>query len=173
MPLELLGIRPIALALRELPPRFNEVLNGNYLFIRMNELRPAHANEGTPPLPILPVLQKLKSAYFMWFSYYPTVPKAHRFTLAQRIDGILIECIEAIGAASFTPRQEKLPFVRLAIRKLDTVKILLLVLWESKSLDTKKYVVLSRPLDEIGRMLGGWHGQLQKQNSPGMTPGEK
>lgn len=104
---------------------------------------------------------------------YPTVPKAHRFTLAQRIDGILIESIEAIAAASFTPRQEKLPFVRLAIRKLDTVKILLAVLWESKSLQTTKYAALSRPLDEVGRMLGGWSGQLVKQNSSGTIPEEK
>ena len=118
-------------------------------------------------------MQKLKSAYLLWFSYYSIVPKAHRHTLAQRIDSILIECIEAIAAASFTPRQEKLPFVRLAIRKLDTVKVLLLVLWEASSLDTKKYAALSRPLDEVGRMLGGWHGQLVKQNSPDVTSGEK
>lgn len=118
-------------------------------------------------------MQKLKAAYLLWFGYYPTVPKAHRHTLAQRIDGILIECIESIAAASFTPRQEKLPLVRLAIRKLDTIKVLLLVLWEARSLDTKKYAALSSPLDEVGRMLGGWHGQLQKQNSPGVLSGEK
>jgi hypothetical protein len=43
--------------------------------------------------------------------------------------------------------------------------VLLLVLWETRSLDTKKYAVLSAPLDEVGRMLGGWNGQLAKQNS--------
>ena len=68
--------------------------------------------------------------------------------------------------ASFTPRQEKLPYVRVAIRKLDTAKILLLVLWETKSLNNKKYIVLSEKLEEIGKMLGGWHGQLIKQSSP-------
>ena len=65
-------------------------------------------------------------------------------------------------------------YVRLAIQKTDTLKILLMILWETKSLDNKKYVALSIKIDEIGRMLGGWNGQLQKsleqardkQNSP-------
>ena len=68
--------------------------------------------------------------------------------------------------ASFLSREKKRPYVRLAITKLDTLKVLLMVLWETKSIDNKKYIVLSMKLDEIGRMLGGWNGQLQKQNSP-------
>lgn len=49
---------------------------------------------------------------------------------------------------------------------MDTLKIFLLMLWETKSLDNKKYIVLAVKLDEIGKMLGGWNGQLTKQNSP-------
>jgi hypothetical protein len=41
-----------------------------------------------------------------------------------------------------------------------------MILWETKSLDTKKYIALSEKMDEVGRMLGGWSGQLKKQNSP-------
>ncbi len=120
----------------------------------------------------MPLLQKLKSAYLHWFECYRSLPKVHRHTLGQRVDLILIETIEATDAALFTPRQEKLPYVRLAIRKLDTVKILLLVLWEAKSLDNKKYIAVSARLEEIGKMLGGWHGQILRQNSP-QDRGEK
>ncbi len=77
-----------------------------------------------------------------------------------------------MATASYIAREEKLPFVRLAIRKLDTVKVLLMILWETHSLDDKKYIALSLPIDEVGKMLGGWSGQLKKQNSPG-KPGEK
>ena len=112
----------------------------------------------------MPVLQKLKTAYLLWFTYYASIPKSHRYTLGNRIDGLFIETIEAISTAGFLNRQEKLPYVRVAIRKLDTAKVLLLVLFESKSLDNKKYIALSEPLDEVGRMLGGWHGQLIKEN---------
>jgi len=60
---------------------------------------------------------------------------------------------------------EKLPYVRLAIRKLDTLKVFLMLLWETKSFDDKKYIALSLKLDEVGRNLGGWSGQIIKQNS--------
>ena len=79
---------------------------------------------------------------------------------------MFIEAIEAISSATFLSKSEKQPWVRLAIRKLDTLKVLLLVLWETKSLDTKKYAALSLPLEEVGKMLGGWNGQLTKQNTP-------
>jgi hypothetical protein len=74
--------------------------------------------------------------------------------------------MEAISLSGFLPRAEKQPYVRLSIRKVDTLKILLMILWETKSIDDKKYVALSVPLDEVGKMLGGWNGQLTKQNSP-------
>lgn len=59
-------------------------------------------------------------------------------------------------------REQKLPYVRLAIRKQDTLKLLLMILWEANSLDTTKYAALSAPLEEVGKMLGGWNGQLTK-----------
>lgn len=109
----------------------------------------------------------------MWYGYYQTLPKLHRHSLGQRIDNLFVETIEAISIASFLSREEKHPWVKLAIRKVDTLKILLLVLWESKSMDNKKYIALSMKIDEIGRMLGGWNGQLLKQNSPAARTREK
>ena len=41
-----------------------------------------------------------------------------------------------------------------------------MILWETKSLDNKKYIALSEKVSEIEKMLGGWNGQLTKQNSP-------
>lgn len=56
-----------------------------------------------------------------------------------------------------------------------------MILWENKSIDDKKYIALSLKIDEVGKMLGGWQGQIttqlekdrQKQNSPSTKPGEK
>ncbi|MCX6738402.1 MAG: four helix bundle protein [Candidatus Parcubacteria bacterium] len=112
------------------------------------------------------MLQKVKSAYLLWYSYYQILPKTQRYSLGQKIDILFVEIIEIIAAAGFLTRQEKLPYVRKAIQKLDTLKILLMILWEIKSLDNKKYSAISVPLNEIGKMLGGWNGQLSKQNSP-------
>ncbi|MDR3547732.1 MAG: four helix bundle protein [Candidatus Pacebacteria bacterium] len=120
----------------------------------------------------MPVLERLKAAYILWNQYYQILPKIHRYSLGERLDTLFVEAIEAIACASFLARNEKQPYVRLAIRKLDTLKVLLMVLWETKSLDTKKYAALSIPFDEVGKMLGGWNGQLSKQNSP-VLAGEK
>lgn len=141
----------------------------------MNCLLPIHQRVAPPPT-ILPVLMKVKNAYVMWAGFYQTLPKIHRYSLGQKIDTLFVEIIEAIAIATFLSKEEKQPWVRLAIRKTDTLKILLMVLWEVKSLDTKKYVALSLPLEEIGKMLGGWNGQITAQlakTQPRTERGEK
>ncbi|MCX6703266.1 MAG: four helix bundle protein [Candidatus Zambryskibacteria bacterium] len=111
-------------------------------------------------------MEKMKSVYILWQSYTSTFPKTSRYTLAQTIDKYFIQAIESILVASFLEKQEKQPFVKKAIISLDTAKFLLYMLWEIKALDTKKYIALSEPLTEAGKQLGGWYGQLVKQNSP-------
>jgi hypothetical protein len=118
-----------------------------------------------PPQKLLPVLHSVKVIYCEWYQYYQILPKTHRFSLGQKIDTLFIEIIEALSIATFLSKTEKQPYVRLAIRKTDTAKVLLLILFETKSLDSKKYISLSLKLEEIGRMLGGWNGQLSKQSS--------
>ena len=118
-------------------------------------------------------MEIIKSGYILWQSYIPTIPKTSRYTLVEIIDKYFIQTIESILVASFLEKQEKQPFIRKAIISLDTLKFLLYILWEIKALDTKKYTILSEPLLGAGRQLGGWHGQLVKQNSPDRKSGEK
>jgi hypothetical protein len=132
----------------------------------MNKTDLGHMSNNNTPPQLLPVLAKVKSAYLIWIGFYNTLPKIHKYSLGQKTDTIFIEIIEAISIATFLSREEKQPWVKLAIRKTDTLKILLMVLWEAKSLDNKKYITLSVKIEEIGKMLGGWSGQLTKQNSP-------
>lgn len=108
----------------------------------------------------------MKEVYLAWYGYYQILPKVHRHSLGQRIDTLFVEIMEAIAIASFLPRAEKSPYIRLAVRKNDTLRLLLMVLWETKSLDDKKYLAVSVKIEEIGKMLGGWSGQITKQNSP-------
>lgn len=122
-----------------------------------------------PPPDVLPVVQKIKELYLLWHRYHQVLPKIHRYTLGQKIDNLLVESIEAVIIAGFLPRNEKLPYIRLAIRKIDTIKIFFLMLWETKSLENKKYIAISEKVSEVGRMLGGWSGQILKQNSPNIN----
>ena len=50
--------------------------------------------------------------------------------------------------------------------EFDMLKFFMQIAWEIGALNDKKYIALSSHLTEIGKMLGGWNGQLAKQNSP-------
>ena len=136
-----------------------------------------HNNNSFNPPPTISKLpslfHKIKSAYLIWCGFYQTLPKIHRYSLGQKIDNIFIEIMAAVATASFLTPTKKPPYVETAVKKTDTLKILLMILWEAKSLENNKYLALSVKIDEIGRMLGGWKGQLAKQNSPNIKAGEK
>ena len=51
------------------------------------------------------------------------------------------------------------------ISRLDILKFFLQTAWENKLIHSEKYIDLSKKLEEIGRMLGGWKKGLQKKNS--------
>ncbi len=73
----------------------------------------------------------------------------------------MIETIEASVLASLTKGPEKLLHIKHASTKLDLTKFFLQTAWEAKAIDTKKYVLISEPVNEIGRMLGGWLRQTE------------
>jgi len=112
------------------------------------------------------VLEKIKSAYILWHRYHDTLQKTQKYTLGNKVDDLFTDLIEAVSTAIFLKQADKIPFIRHAIRKLDTLNIFIMILWETKSLDEKKYITLSIPLNEVGKMLGGWYGKLEKENSP-------
>jgi hypothetical protein len=68
--------------------------------------------------------------------------------------------------ASYAGRHSKLVELKKASAKLDLLKFFMKMLWELKILDNGKYRLISEPLSEIGRMLGGWQRQLQKETPP-------
>lgn len=126
---------------------------------------------------LLPLLQNVKETYLLWYGYYQILPKTHRHSLGVRIDSLFIEIMEGVSVAGFLSKEEKLPWIRLAIRKTDTLKVLLMVLWETKSLDDKKYIALSLKIETFGRMLGGWYGRtlkdLEEMKEKNKTPPTK
>ena len=92
----------------------------------------------------------------MFYGFLPSFPKKDRYTLGQKCELVLLELLEAIILASTLPKEEKLPVLQKASVKLDVIKVLFRLGKDIKILDTKKYVALEAPLQEIGRMLGGW-----------------
>ncbi len=110
--------------------------------------------------------------YIVWSAYASKLPKTAKYSLGLKIDNLFIDIIEAISIAAFQQRAEKLPYLKRAVARVDTLKVFLQLLWEMKLMDTKQYAEISEKLADIGKMLGGWYGQVIKQNSPVGT-GEK
>lgn len=103
---------------------------------------------------------KLKDSYGLWQQDLAHFPKSHRFTIGSKIDCIFLDCIELSFLASYATGNEKIDLVSKTITKLDLLKLLLQLAWETKCLDNNKYGILSETLDGIGKMLGGWKRQL-------------
>ena len=104
----------------------------------------------------LSLIQKLVQDYKLWHGFLPNFQKDSRYTIGTKIDSLFLETIELIIKASYSDKVEKLISLKSASVKLDLLKFFLQIAWEIKSLDNKKYILLSEKLDEIGKMLGGW-----------------
>ena len=89
------------------------------------------------------------------------MPKDSRYTLGAKIDTHFVETLEEIHIAIYLSKTEKISHIQKAIMSLGGATFFLQVAWEIKALDTKKYILISEKLNEIGRMLGGWLRQLQ------------
>lgn len=75
----------------------------------------------------------------------------------------MCEVIQYTSSALFVKKENKLPYIQKAIQILDTAKVLLNVAHTIKTFETKQYTALMEKLHEIGKMLGGWHNQVEKQ----------
>lgn len=125
----------------------------------MNDLVKTSAHQ------VLPIIQRFVAIYKFWNGLRNDFPKKSRYTLGAKIDTLFLEVIECLFLAGYLSREQKLPFLRKASGKLDLLKFFLQISWELKALDTKKYAGLSQPLDEIGKMLGGWMRNVEKETS--------
>ena len=108
----------------------------------------------------LPILKRLTAVYRLWHGILPDIAKTSRYTLGEKVDRLFLEIMELLYMASFLPKEQKLPYLQKTVGKLDLLKFFLQLAWEIKVLDNKKYITLSEPLEEIGRMLGGWVRQV-------------
>ena len=81
--------------------------------------------------------------------------------MGAKIDCLFLETIENVIKAGYSDKLEKIIFLKRGSVKLDLLKFFLQIVWEIKSLDSKKYIRISEKLNEVGRMLGGWIKSLK------------
>ncbi len=105
-------------------------------------------------------MRRAIDAYKLWHSFLNAMPRMTKYTLGSRIDGLFGDLIENLSAAGYAIKENKISFLNSASVNLDLVKLFLRLAWEIKALDHKKYAAVSEPINDIGRMLGGWRKHL-------------
>lgn len=89
--------------------------------------------------------------------------KLHRATIGNRIGNMFLEIIELSYHAYYTPNNEKLSLIVHAMKKMDTMKLLVTIAWESNLIQNVHFTELSAELQEIGKMLGGWKKGIENK----------
>jgi hypothetical protein len=82
--------------------------------------------------------------------------KLHRATIGNRIGNMFLEIIEISYHAYYANTHEKLSLIMQTMKKLDTMKLLVTIAWESDLIQNGHFTELSQELIEISKMLGGW-----------------
>lgn len=114
-----------------------------------------------PPPAIPLVLVRAKESYQLWHDSLMHLKRSDRYTTGAKIDAIFLSLLELIFKACFAhDKFEKISIISHAITQSDLLMFFLQIAWEHKIIDHKKYGALILPLDEVGRMLGGWKRSL-------------
>ncbi|MBP6931258.1 MAG: four helix bundle protein [Candidatus Pacebacteria bacterium] len=106
---------------------------------------------------------KAKEIYKIWVENLPNIPRISRYTYGDRVDTLFLEFLEKIYAVSYMPIHEKSLGIRNLISTLDTLRFLFQLGYETRLITEKKYIAISTPLVEIGKMLGGWKKGLDEK----------
>ena len=109
------------------------------------------------------IISKEKEAYKYWLILHRNFPKTERFNLGQIINEKFLLILESSFIASYSPPNEKIIILSKTTKNLDALKFFCQIAWENKLIPTDRYAELSKLLEEIGRMLGGWKKSLESK----------
>ena len=104
--------------------------------------------------------------YHYWLVLHRDFPKTERYGLGRKIDFIFLEILESTFTAAYLPIDPKIILLGKIISRIDVLKFFSQLAWENKLIPDEKYIELSRRLEEIGRMLGGWKKGLLQKKTP-------
>ncbi len=102
----------------------------------------------------LKVFQKVFDFTVWAFNHTTKFPKSHRFSLALRIENLLLEMLEQITIAN--RQREKLPSLIKIDEKLLVLRIFFRLACTMKFIALASYEYACKEMDEIGKMLGAW-----------------
>ncbi len=89
-------------------------------------------------------------------------PRDQRFLLGDRIENHILDVLELLVSANYS--KNKLGYLREANLKIELLRFLWRLSLDLKYLNTRRYEFVSKKLNDIGRLVGGWIRQQKAKN---------
>ena len=102
----------------------------------------------------LPIFQKSYDLTLRLFQETHSFSREHKFTIGQKMKDISLEMLDWIIIAN--SEKDKRPMLRQINLRVEKLRIYVRLCFDLKIIGIDKYEVLSKYIDEIGRMIGGW-----------------
>lgn len=99
---------------------------------------------------------KLCGVYKLFHGCLKFFPKQEKYSLGQKIENTILEILELTLSATYLPKYNKNEVLKKASDKIDLLKYLIRLSYETKSINSEKYLLLEGKIIELGKMLGGW-----------------
>lgn len=104
----------------------------------------------------IPILKKSYDLYKTFHEYRKLVPKHDRYTVHERGERLILDVIESFFYAGYSRSANKPLTLEAASAKLNLLRLIIRLMKDSGTLQSKQYIRLQEIIDEVGRMLGGW-----------------
>ncbi|MBI3251354.1 MAG: four helix bundle protein [Candidatus Andersenbacteria bacterium] len=104
----------------------------------------------------IPILNKAYELYKTFHLYRLKVPKHDRHTIYEKAERTILDFIEYTYHASYTQGTGKTVLLQKASAKLNMLRLLVRLMKDIKTLQTKQYIILEQLIDNTGQQLGGW-----------------
>ena len=102
----------------------------------------------------LTIFQKSYDLTLRFFRETHEFPRDYKYTLGQQMKETCLDMLDAIIKANGA--KTKKPALARASARLERLRVYTRLAYDLKVIGMKKYEVLSKYSDEIGRMIGGW-----------------
>lgn len=101
-----------------------------------------------------PILVKSYQLTLWYIQKLTTLPKGHRFTIAEKIQKSLLDLMLLLSDAIYT--KARTPLLDSANKEIERLRLLTRLLKDLAMLSTENYRFVIASLDELGKMVGGW-----------------
>lgn len=102
----------------------------------------------------LPIIQKTYDLILWYVPILNRLPRAHKFTLGDRMVTGLYELLEGLVTARY--QRDKQAILPPLMSRIDLLKYQTRLLFDFELVDLRRYEYASRAIGEVGQQLRGW-----------------